>query len=536
MASQTEPEDSVLFRLVRNTSKDAVSVPVFSRGEAMRDRTLDRREFVKAGLAASLGSTVAANAAGAKQRRPNVLYVFSDQHRAVSLPGEPFSDVVAPNIDAFRRANFSMDTCVSNYPLCTPYRGILMTGKYPCQSGLVRNGLQMRATERTLTQTFKTNGYRTGYVGKWHLGKDRQFIPPGPLRFGVDDWHVWAATNKHYDSWTFDPNTGQKLTPPGWNATAMTDQAVAFVKAQPAGPDAKPWMLMVSWNPPHPPFNPPESDQQPYAASLKRRPNVRLARDTDSSEGGAKKRAGKRGGGHETKALMSNAGLHHAMQGYFGGITGVDLEFKRLLEALDETGQADDTIVIYTSDHGEMMGSQGRMAKQVPFEESCRVPFSVRYPGVTARGGSSKALFGAIDIYPTVCGLAGLPVPAHCAGQDMSAQIRGERVSAKQNDMVFLMCNGHEAAAASDDASDEDAEEAGGSASKAPEYRGCRTTTHTYAVDTAGRWLLFDNVADPYQLNNLAHDAAHRPLMEGFDVRIKAWMKSTHDPFPYPNT
>lgn len=105
--------------------------------------------------------------------------------------------------------------------------------------------------------------------------------------------------------------------------------------------------------------------------------------------------------------LESEEGIRKAMQGYYGAITGVDEQFGRLLKALEENGQAEDTIVIYTSDHGDMMGSHGRIAKQVPFEESVRVPFMVRYPGVTKKGGASDALFSAVDIYPTLCGLAG---------------------------------------------------------------------------------------------------------------------------------
>ncbi|MEO6923179.1 MAG: sulfatase-like hydrolase/transferase, partial [Bryocella sp.] len=392
---------------------------------------MDRREFVKTSLAASLATGIASNAQTPKSR-PNVLFVFSDQHRAVSLPGEPFSEVMAPHIDAFRRANFSMDACISNYPLCGPYRGILMSGRYPCQTGLVTNGISLKTSEIALTKTFKDNGYRTIYVGKWHLGNDGEgtdnasnsggekgvkendggFTPPGPERFDIDDWHIWASTNNHYHSWTYDPDTGRQLSPPGWNATSMTDQAVALLKVQ--SPD-KPWLMIVSWNPPHPPFNPPGADEAPYASpNLKRRPNV--------VSGNVQK-------GKAAKYLRDDDALHKAMQGYFGGITGVDAEFARLLKTLEETGQADNTIVIYTSDHGEMMGSQGRMAKQVPYEESCRVPFAVRYPGVTPRGASSKTLFGAIDIYPTVCGLAGIAAPPHCVGKDLSGIMRGRHVA-----------------------------------------------------------------------------------------------------------
>lgn len=489
---------------------------------------MNRREFLRRGAAAVAAAACARiepgrGAADAPRRPPNVLYVFSDQHRAVSLPGEPFNSALAPNLDAFRKQSFSMDTCVSNYPLCTPYRGILMTGRWPHQTGLTHNGAHLATNEDSLGLIFQKAGYHTGYVGKWHLGADRQFIPKGPERQGFVDWHVWAKTNNHYHAWTYDQDTGQELRPEGWNCTAMTDQALAFLARQSKD---RPWLLMLSWNPPHPPFNPPEEDEKPYAPeSLRFRPNVRLSLE------------GKRAGKGEAHALTSDAHLRQAARGYFGGITGVDGEFARLLKALDDGGQAQDTVVVYTSDHGEMMGSHGRMAKQVPFEESCRVPFFVRYPGITPAGGKSDALFAAIDIYPTLCGLAGVPVPAGRGGRDLSRLMTGQAAAADPSEIVFLLNQGkkhtennHLAAEAE---ADDDEDPKAKQFAKAPNYRGARTRTHTYAVTPDGRWCLYDNVADPYQMKNLVRDPAHQKLMAELDAKILAWMETTGDPFPY---
>ena len=464
---------------------------------------MDRREFLQKSAAASMA--VALKSRGQKKpnpRKPNLLYVFSDQHRACALPGEHYNQAIAPNIDAFRHQNFSMETCVSNYPLCTPYRGIFMSGRWPCQTGLVTNGVPLSIEEVSIGDTFKSNGYHTGYIGKWHLaGPERGFIPAGPRRFGFEDWHVWSATNNHYGSWTYDPDTGQKIQPEGYNATLMTDQAVKFLGEQPKN---KPWMLVLSWNPPHPPFNPPPTDRDRYQSSdLKLRPNVRLAAPGQKMVG-------------INKYLVSQEDLRTAEQGYYGAITAIDLEFARVLKALEESGHADNTIVIYTSDHGEMMGSHGHMAKQMPHEESCRVPFFVRYPGVTPNGGKSNILFSAIDIYPTLCGLAGIPVPGHCGGRDLSAAMRGEKITSQE--VVFLM---------------NDTGKPGTQEIFQPGYRGARTLTHTYAVMATGRWCLYDNAADPYQLNNLIKDPAQAPLIQKLDAMIQVWMQKTGDNFPY---
>ncbi len=480
---------------------------------------MDRRSFVKTGAAATVAAGTKIKAQRkTKRKKPNILFVFGDQHRSQSLPGEPFDQTIAPNFEKFHRANFSMDTCVSNYPLCTPWRGIFVSGRWPQQTGLIYNNVPLKPEDGTLGHTFADNGYYTGYIGKWHLaghGEDPGFIPKGPRRMGFEYWQAWDRTNEHYHAPTYDQNTGQKIVPEGWQPTNMTDEAVSFLKQQ---TKERPWFLALSWNPPHPPYNPPAEDQASYAGKLKFRPNVRLRPGLKVP--------------NEQRFLQSEEMLHQAMAGSYGGITGIDKEFGRLLQTLDEVGQAEDTIVIYSSDHGDMMGSQGRLAKQVPFEESCRVPFLIRYPGVTPAGGRNEVLFQAVDIYPTLCGLAGIPVPATCVGRDLSGVMRGGKTPDIEYAFLMNQVDGGP-----------DAPEhgpAGGNGHggtlrfiNQPSYRGVRTRTHTYAVTETGRWLLYDNVADPYQMKNLVSDPVQKPLMEKLDAEILRWLKSLSDPFPY---
>lgn len=468
---------------------------------------MDRREFVKraAAVSASVALPFTVEAAEKPARkRANVLYVFSDQHRAASLPGEPFSEVVAPTFAKFRRENLSMDACISNYPLCTPHRAILLSGLYSTQSHVTINGQTLEPVMPGLGDAFQRAGYHTGYVGKWHLYHgENVFVPKGPYRFGFEHWQVWANTNKHYDGITFDPETGERITMPGYQPTRMTDQAIEFLNKQKGA--EKPWLLVLSWNPPHPPYNPPADDSDRYTpSSLKFRPNVRLSTPADKLL-------------RPYPQLESFDTLRQAEQGYYGGISAVDKEFARLLKTLEDNGMTDDTIVVYTSDHGDMMGSHGHMAKQMPHEESCRVPFFVRLPGRKDRAGSSDALFASVDIYPTLCGLAGIPIPKHCSGQDFSGLMRGESKSPSP-EMVFLM-NEH---------GPENRQEV-----DVPAYRGVRTRTHTYAVQLDGRWCLYDNTTDPYQMKNLVREPANKALIEKFDRALIGWSKSTGDSFPY---
>ena len=463
---------------------------------------MNRREFVGRTVAASmLASLPEAARAKTPARRMNVLYVFGDQHRECSMPGKPHCPVIAPTFEAFAKDNFVMENCISTYPLCTPHRGILISGRWPQQTGLMHNGpgMNIKPTEHGLGQAFKDAGYSTGYIGKWHLHSgESAAVPAGPLRMGFDHWRIWGNTNKHFDDFYFDPETGAKVTLPGWAPVPMTDQAIDFIGQQKKD---QPWMMVVSWNPPHPPFNPPAEDQAPYpAATVPMRPNVSLT-PTDGSK-------------PRPAPLQNEAALREAEQGYYGGITGVDKQFQRLLDALDKAGMADNTIVVYTSDHGEMMGTHCRMAKQVPWEESAHVPFFIRVPGAGNHGKSSQELFASIDIYPTLCGLAGIPIPSHCAGRDVSAVMRGEHFPSAESVIIMNESNG-----------DSNDPEAIG-------FRAIRTLHHTYAVAVDGRWLLYDNVADPYQQHNLINDPKHKGLMDSFDQMILAWQKTNGDTFP----
>ena len=447
-----------------------------------------RREF----LAGAAAAAVAAPA----PRKPNLLYVFSDEHRACSMPGEAFNEAETPNLERFSREAMTFRNCISNYPVCSPYRAMLMTGRWPYQTGIIDNALQLRLDEISIGETFRRAGYRTGYIGKWHLSPGDEggsFIPKGPARQGFEDWHVWSNTNQHYDkSYTFDPETGRRIQPKGYNCTLMTDEAVDFVGRH----REEPWMLMVSWNPPHPNFNdaPPEAKERYHPDALKFRPN-----------------AGKKSAG-------ITPGLRQSCQGYYGHISAVDNEFGRLMRKLDETGQTDNTIVIYTSDHGDMMGSHGFGGKRLPWEESCRVPFLIRHPNHIAPASNATGLFSTIDIYPTLCGIAGLKAPGHCVGRDLSAAMRGQSVRFPESSFLMHIQK--------DNAS-------GGENNPAPLFRGVRTDRHTYAIADDGRWCLYNNVEDPYQMHNLIEDAGSAKLAHDLDGVVLDWLKKAGDPFPY---
>ncbi len=416
------------------------------------------------------------------------------------MPGEPYNDAAAPALEALASQGTTFTHCISNYPVCSPYRGILLSGRWPYQTGVIDNAYPLRQGEYSLGEAFRDAGYRTGYVGKWHLdargSEGLALKPEGEARHGFDEWRAWYNTNPHYDrSHTYDPRTGRQVIPQGYNATLMTDDAIGFIDRN----RAQPWMLVLSLNPPHPPFDdaPPELLGNYPSRDLQLRPNSveRVTR-------------GVGGGGRDVRRDLA---------GYNAHIEGVDREIARLLECLDRNGLADSTIVVYTSDHGEMLGTQNRTGKRLPHDESCRVPFLVRAPGTPA-GLRTDVLLGAIDIYPTMCGLAGIPAPASCVGRDLSAAVRGESVNGPEHQFLMHISK---------------SQASGGINHTSPLFRGIRTPRFTYACGEIGRWCLYDNQEDPYQQRNLADDSARTGLMSELDGEVLDYLRQAQDRYPY---
>ena len=403
-----------------------------------------RRAFLAAGGAALLAAHSTHSQTASK---PNILYVFSDEHRYQSMSFTEMPELQTPAMARMAREGFSFTNCISNYPVCSPHRAILMTGRWPYQTGMIDNNIDLAETEMTLAKAFQAAGYDTAYIGKWHLGGTR--AEP----FGFDLSLIWTGTNTHYDQAQYHPSQGDPVRPKGYNATNMTDQAIAYLERE----RTKPFFLMLSLNPPHADFldAPPEKKALYPDGRLPHRPNFQQS-DAKGASGAFR------------------VGSPH-YEGYHAHISAIDDELARIMDTLDRLGLTENTLLFYSSDHGSMQGSHGVGSKRQPYEESIRVPFLVRAPGHIAPGSRSDALFSSIDIMPTLCGLAGLPVPSSCQGQDFSSWITGGRGPDPESQLIMHI---------------QKLNASGGNAHPAPLFRGLRTKTHTYAVGPEGLRLL----------------------------------------------
>jgi arylsulfatase A-like enzyme len=265
----------------------------------------------------------------------------------------------------------------------------------------------------------------------------------------------------------------------------------------------RPFALFLSWGPPHDPWDwancPSDFTEQFRKLTIPLRPNY-----SDKPDPYADAWA--------TPPPDYASRLGQFQQGYYAMTADIDRSLGRLLDAVREQGLEDDTLLIFTSDHGEMFGSHGRRAKYIFYEEACRVPFLVRWPG-RIRPGTTDTLLSTPDIMPTCLGALGLPVPRAVEGADLSGNLLGN--SARGPASIFMQGMGTTAAW-----------------QDGTEWRALRNERYTYATYRRDRSeLLFDNLADPYQLKNLANDRTRRAALEHHRTQLQRWMKDHNDPF-----
>lgn len=432
--------------------------------------------------------------ATAASERPNVIVILADQHRMGTFPGEPHTSVVAPNLARLAREGATFTNAIANYPVCSPYRAMLLTGRAPYRTGVIDNNITLPDDGATFGHLFRNQGYRTGYIGKWHLGQDGK---PLSGRHGFEHFEVWRGTNNHRRSSYWDTEEEEFVDYVGYNATGMTDHALEFIDRH----RDENFLLLLSLNPPHSNFlDAPEKYHEIYRGKeIEKRPNMRAELEGDFN-------------GWTRRARADVDTIH---RGYLAHVSGVDAEIGRIFERLESLGIADNTLIVYSSDHGEMLGSHGRMGKRQPFEESIRIPFVMRWPGVIEAASRPATVIGSVDFMATICGLVGLELPDGLDGYDLSGVLRGEAIERPAFQPIMHISR----------------DRAGVRNHPAELFRGVRTERFTYAVMESGPWLLFDNSADPYQLKNLIDDPNYADEQEMLHELTTGWLKDYGDPF-----
>jgi len=397
----------------------------------------ERRAFIGAlgsAVAATLGSEVTGRspAAAQKQQRPNVLIVQPDQHRGTVIRCAGDAQAVTPNLDRLAGDGIRFTNCASASPVCSPFRGSFQTGLYCFRHGVVKNNIRMDPDLATFAEVFEQAGYATGYIGKWHLdggwppvegGENVSrkavggFVPP-ERRQGWQEWRGYEKAHEYFEVWKYD-GAVRKVRVEGydWEPRWHTDVALDFARRhRDAG---RPWLYYIAFGPPHVPEQCPREFLDMYDPQAFVFPPDVADQLPDERK----------------------PELRQKMQMYYAQVTAIDHEVGRLLRGLGELGVAEDTIVLYTSDHGDYLGSHAGATRRLrgkgsPHATAFRIPLIVRWPNVIAPGQVSDELVSSVDLAPTVLDLAGLPVPPVMQGHSKAAWLLRGR--GHHSDAVYL--------------------------------------------------------------------------------------------------
>lgn len=448
---------------------------------------------------------------------PNLVFIMADQYRGDALGCIGKEPIKTPSLDALASEGVIFTNAVSSYPVSSPARAMLMTGMYPlhnkvtsnCNSQTAPYGVELPEDARCWSDVLKDKGYQTAYIGKWHLDAPYKPYVDTYNNRGKVAWNEWCPPERRhgFEHWIAYGTYDYHLKPMYWTATAPrdsfyyvnqwgpayeADKAIEYIRQQKG--QKQPFAMVVSMNPPHTGYElVPDTYKEMYKdlnveALCANRPDI-PAKGTEMGD-----------------CFRDN------IRNYYACITGVDEHVGRIVEALKANGLFDNTIVVFTSDHGICMGAHGNAGKDIFYEEAMRVPMIISWPEKIKPRKDEHLMIAFADLYPSLLSMMGLEkeIPETVQTFDLSRQILGKSKKDVVQPYYFVQYNNH-----------------------ATGYRGLRTDRYTFVVHaTDGKideTLLFDRKNDLYQMNNIADSSPK--LLRQFNKQLKTWLEETNDSF-----
>lgn len=388
-------------------------------------------------LAATLAPAVLRGGAARQPGdKPNLLFLWTDQQRADTLAVNGNHRFHMPNLNALAGRSIAFGRCYDTQPVCTPARSSVMTGLWPHTNGCITNNIALRPDTRTMPELLNDAAYRTGYIGKWHLG-DEVFAQHGFQEWvSIEDIYTGhfspgrdqnARSSYHHflAQLGYKPDSSEGKFSRGFAVRRRIDHCKpAFMAAESSrfilNHRAEPWMLYVNFLEPHTPFFGPLNDlhseeEAPVPANY---PGLPVEREPERYQ---RTRREQHKNGNEGQDLKTRAGWQRLNRNYAGLCAQVDLAVGQILDALEVSGQANNTIIVFTSDHGEMMGSHSLYAKGVLYEEAVRVPLLLHVPYRQNRKIWVEHPVSHIDLAPTLLGLLGSKAGEGLPGESLLA-------------------------------------------------------------------------------------------------------------------
>jgi len=463
------------------------------------------------------------------QPMPNILWICTDQQRFDTIGGLNNPHIRTPNLQKFIDQSVTLTHAFVQNPVCSPSRASFLTGRYPHTTGLRANGQRIREGERLVTRILADAGYECGLVGKLHLspcanGRVEQRIDDGYHQFtwshdlgdiwpGKNMWREWLKSKGVKWPDAPGPVWGVPIEPKYTQTAWCTDVAIQFLRAQ---RDFGPWLMSVNLFQPHHPFWP-AKDYLDRQDPGKTPPPAYQPGELDSKPVYQRvdHRGAYAGGAGFDCERMDEAAHRRVKAAYHAMIEHIDDEFGRLLKALEDSGQADNTVVIFMSDHGEMLGDHGIYLKGPYFYEcAMRVPLIIRWPGQYKAGLRSDALVELVDLPPTLLDAAGVPAPKGMQGRSLTRLLLGE--TAEHRDSVYMECY-----------------DSTFLYNPPPMAATVRTRRHRisyyHGIDQGE---LYDLQKDPHEFRNLWSEPNSRDVREEMMLKLLARMTETIDPLP----
>jgi len=460
-----------------------------------------------------LGPTVvlllsAAAPPAAARNRPNIVFIMSDDHAAHAIGAYGSRVNSTPHIDRLAREGMLLANVFVTNSICTPSRAAILTGQYSHVNGVTVFN-RFDRSRMTVARLLQKGGYYTGMIGKWHLGSDPA---------GFDRWEILPGQGVYLDP-VFYTATGEKTYTGRYVTDLITDLAIDFLERRPKG---RPFFLMVHEKAPHRPWIPDEAHRARFARRTIPEPPTfwddyatrtdalhenrqRVADDLTRTDLKIEPPPGLAG------EALARWKYQRYMQDYLATVQSVDDNVGRLLDFLDRSGLIKSTIVIYTSDQGFFLGDHGLFDKRFMYEESLRMPFLVRWPGVIAPGTRSDAIALNVDFAPTFLDAAGLAVPADMQGRSLVPVLRGRPPADWRTSMYYRYYH-----------------DPGDHNTRA--HYGVRTRTHKLIYFwKKDQWELFDLVSDPAELHNLYGRPGQEEVTRMLKAELQRLKGALHD-------
>ena len=420
-------------------------------------------------------------------RKPNVIVFFTDQQRwdASGLHGNPLD--LMPNFDRMALRGTFLENSITCQPVCGPARACLQTGKYASTLDVPTNGVGLPRDEKSLAHYFKEAGYHTGYIGKWHLADHHdQGAVPDDQRGGYDYWlasNVLEFTSHAYETVMYDDDDNA-VSLPGYRVDALTDASIQYIDAH----QDEPFFLFTSYIEPH----------------------FQNHVDSFPAPEGYEERYRSRWIPPDLMALGGSTHMH--LSGYWGMIKRLDEALGRIRDAVKSLSLEDDTIILFTTDHGCHFKTRNGEYKRSCHESSVRLPTALYGPGFVS-GGTIREMTSLVDMPPTLLDAAGMGVPDEMQGRSIMPLVRNDTVDWPEEAFIQI--------------------------SEAQVGRAIRTERWKYCVDAPDRetWIgkqrgatryveqyLYDLQADPYELNNLIAYDAYDDIKAELRKRLLRWM------------